>query len=53
MSSNRLKSHGLEGSMSRHGNCHGKAVGESFYLWLICEQVKDIQNAVRSPQRYF
>jgi len=40
MSGNRLKTHGLEGSMSRHGNCHDKAVGESFYPWLLCEQVK-------------
>lgn len=25
-----LKSHGLEGSMSRRGNCHDNAVAESF-----------------------
>lgn len=41
MSGNRLKSHGLEGSMSRHGNCNDKAVGESVYPLLICEQVKE------------
>ncbi len=53
MSGNCLRSHGLKGNMSRHGNCHDKAVGESVYPLLICEQVKDIQNTVRSPQRYF
>ncbi len=26
-----LKSHGLEGSMSRRGNCHDNAVAESFF----------------------
>ncbi|HFF6258874.1 TPA: IS3 family transposase, partial [Escherichia coli] len=29
-----LKSHGLEGSMSRRGNCHDNAVAESFFQLL-------------------
>lgn len=41
MSGNRLRSLGLKGSMSHHDNCHDKAVGESFYPLLICEQVKE------------
>ncbi|EMN8258965.1 IS3 family transposase [Shigella flexneri] len=35
-----LKSHGLEGSMSRRGNCHDNAVAESFFQLLKCERIK-------------
>ncbi|URL26632.1 IS3 family transposase [Enterobacter kobei] len=35
-----LKSHGLEGSMSRRGNCHDNAVAESFFQLLKRERVK-------------
>nr|WP_155885164.1 IS3 family transposase [Cronobacter dublinensis] len=35
-----LKSHGLEGSMSRRGNCHDNAVAESFFLLLKRERIK-------------
>ncbi|EPS4687106.1 IS3 family transposase [Salmonella enterica subsp. enterica] len=35
-----LKSHGLEGSMSRHGNCHDNAVAESFFQLLKRERIK-------------
>ncbi|ECG6089839.1 IS3 family transposase [Salmonella enterica subsp. enterica serovar Blukwa] len=35
-----LKSHGLEGSMSRRGNCHDKAVAESFFQLLKRERIK-------------
>lgn len=28
-----LKSHGLEGSMNRRGNCHDNAVAEIFYSY--------------------
>ncbi|EDV0149997.1 IS3 family transposase, partial [Salmonella enterica subsp. enterica] len=35
-----LKSHGLEGSMSRHGNCHNNAVAESFFQLLKRERIK-------------
>ncbi|WP_445235135.1 IS3 family transposase [Erwinia wuhanensis] len=35
-----LKSHGLEGSMSRRGNCHGNAVAESFFQLLKRERIK-------------
>ncbi len=43
-----LKSHGLEGSMSRRGNCHDNAVAETR-----TDKEKDLRNAGRSPQRYF
>ena len=29
-----LKTHGLEGGMSRRGNCHDNAVAESFFQLL-------------------
>lgn len=32
--------HGLEGSMSRRGNCHDNAVAESFFQLLIRERIK-------------
>ncbi len=35
-----LKDHGLEGSMSRRGNCHDNAVVESFFQLLKRERVK-------------
>ncbi len=38
--SNFLKAHGLEGSMSRRGNCHDNVVAESFFELLKRERVK-------------
>ncbi|TDV04470.1 integrase-like protein [Raoultella planticola] len=35
-----LKSHGLEGSMSRRGNSHDNAVAESFFQLLKRERIK-------------
>ena len=35
-----LVSHGLEGSMSRRGNCHDNAVAESFFQLLKRERIK-------------
>ncbi|WP_421664996.1 IS3 family transposase [Pantoea agglomerans] len=35
-----LKSHSLEGSMSRRGNCHDNAVAESFFQLLKRERIK-------------
>ncbi len=35
-----LKSHNLEGSMSRRGNCHDNAVAESFFQLLKRERIK-------------
>ncbi|MGR6274906.1 IS3 family transposase [Escherichia coli] len=35
-----LKSHGLEGCMSRRGNCHDNAVAESFFQLLKRERIK-------------
>lgn len=35
-----LKSHGLEGSMSRRSNCHDNAVAESFFQLLKRERIK-------------
>ncbi|MGF6477645.1 putative transposase [Pantoea dispersa] len=35
-----LKSHGLEGSMSRRGYCHDNAVAESFFQLLKRERIK-------------
>ncbi|VUC72837.1 integrase catalytic subunit [Raoultella terrigena] len=35
-----LKSHDLEGSMSRRGNCHDNAVAESFFQLLKRERIK-------------
>ncbi len=34
-----LKQHGLEGSMSRRGNCHDNAVAESFFQLLKRERI--------------
>lgn len=45
-----LKSHGLEGSMSRRGNCHN-AVAESFFQLLKRERIKKkIYQRLRSVQ---
>ena len=35
-----LKEHGLEGSMSRRGNCHDNAVAESFFQLLKRERIR-------------
>ena len=35
-----LKQHGLEGSMSRRGNCHDNAVAESFFQLLKRERIR-------------
>lgn len=35
-----LKSHALEGSMSRRGNCHDNAVAENFFQLLKRERIK-------------
>ncbi|EAM8425505.1 IS3 family transposase [Salmonella enterica] len=35
-----LKAHGLEGNMSRRGNCHDNAVAESFFQLLKRERIK-------------
>ena len=35
-----LKIHGLQGSMSRRGNCHDNAVAESFFQLLKRERIK-------------
>lgn len=35
-----LKANGLEGSMSRRGNCHDSAVAESFFQLLKRERIK-------------
>lgn len=35
-----LSDHGLEGSMSRRGNCHDNAVAESFFQLLKRERIK-------------
>lgn len=46
-----LKSHGLEGSMSRRGNCHDNAVAESFFQLLKRERIKKkIYQRLRSIQ---
>ena len=35
-----LKAHGLQGSMSRRGNCHDNAVAESFFHLLKRERIR-------------
>ena len=35
-----LRTHGLQGSMSRRGNCHDNAVAESFFQLLKRERIK-------------
>lgn len=51
-----LKAHGLEGSMSRRGNCHDNAVAESFFQLLTVteagtDQAEDLQQPGRCPGR--
>ncbi|EPJ4829789.1 IS3 family transposase [Enterobacter kobei] len=46
-----LKSHGLEGSMSRRGNCHDNAVAESFFQLLKRERIKKKSYGTREEAR--
>lgn len=46
-----LKLHGLEGSMSRRGNCHDNAVAESFFQLLKRERIKRKVYATREHAR--
>lgn len=46
-----LKLHGLEGSMSRRGNCHDNAVAESFFQLLKRERIKKKVYATREDAR--
>jgi putative transposase len=46
-----LKTHGLEGSMSRRGNCHDNAVAESFFQLLKRERIKRKIYATRDDAR--
>ncbi len=46
-----LKSNGLEGSMSRRGNCHDNAVAESFFQLLKREQIKKKVYSTREDAR--
>lgn len=46
-----LKLHGLEGSMSRRGNCHDNAVAESFFQLLKRERIKKKVYATREHAR--
>ncbi len=46
-----LKEHGLEGSMSRRGNCHDNAVAESFFQLLKRERVRRQVYATREAAR--
>lgn len=46
-----LKLHGLEGSMSRRGNCHDNAVAESFFQLLKRERIKRKVYATREHTR--
>ncbi|MBE1255535.1 IS3 family transposase [Enterobacter cloacae] len=46
-----LKSHGLEGSMSRRGNCHDNAVAESFFQLLKRERIKNRIYGTREEAR--
>ena len=47
-----LKNHGLEGSMSRRGNCHDNAVAESFFQLLKRERIRRKVYATRSEARH-
>lgn len=49
--SNFLNAHGLEGSMSRRGNCHDNAVAESFFQLLKRERVKRKIYSTRAEAR--
>ena len=46
-----LKSSGLEGSMSRRGNCHDNAVAESFFQLLKRERIKKKVYSTREDAR--
>lgn len=46
-----LKAHGLEGSMSRRGNCHDNAVAESFFQLLKRERIRQKIYATREEAR--
>jgi putative transposase len=46
-----LKTHGLEGSMSRRGNCHDNAVAESFFQLLKRERIRRQTCATRDAAR--
>ena len=46
-----LKTHGLQGSMSRRGNCHDNAVAESFFQLLKRERIKRKIYATRDEAR--
>jgi putative transposase len=46
-----LKKHGLEGSMSRRGNCHDNAVAESFFQLLKRERIRRHTYATREAAR--
>lgn len=46
-----LKTHGLEGSMSRRGNCHDNAVAESFFQLLKRERIKKKTYVTRDEAR--
>ncbi|HHV2805425.1 TPA: IS3 family transposase [Escherichia coli] len=46
-----LKSYGLEGSMSRRGNCHDNAVAESFFQLLKRERIKKKIYGMREEAR--
>ena len=48
---NFLREHGLEGSMSRRGNCHDNAVAESFFQLLKRERVRRHVYATREEAR--
>ena len=48
---NFLHEHGLEGSMSRRGNCHDNAVAESFFQLLKRERVRRHVYATREEAR--
>lgn len=46
-----LEEHGLEGSMSRRGNCHDNAVAESFFQLLKRERIKKRIYSTREDAR--
>lgn len=46
-----LKSHGLEGRMSRRGNCHDNAVAESLFQLLKRERIKKKISGTREEAR--
>jgi len=47
-----LKTNGLEGSMSRRGNCHDNAVAESFFQPLKRERIKRKFYPTRAEARH-